>query len=291
MSWQEIAVPKYPKGDSDDAVSLTLMWVMAAGGADQPGRLWAGTLPGGLFRSDDKGDHWSLVTSLWDMEDRKKWFGGGADEPGIHSICVDPRNSSRSAVAVSCGGVWLTEDDGETWTVASKGMWAEYVPAEAKYDPVTQDPHCMAQCVSAPDTYWVQHHNAIFRCTDNLVSWHEVTDVPASNFGFPVAVHPKDPDTAWFVPALDDAARYPVDGKVVVTRTTDGGKSFEVFSEGLPQDNAFDLVYRHALAVDETGEVLAMGSTTGALWFSQNGGEDWDLINAHLPPVYAISFG
>ena len=185
----------------------------------------------------------------------------------------------------------MTEDDGENWTVGSQGMWAEYVPPEAKFDPVTQDPHLMVQCPAAPDTYWVQHHNGIFRCTDNLTSWHEVIDVPVSNFGFPVAVHPKDPDTAWFVPAKDDAARYPVDGKVVVTRTKDGGKSFEVFTEGLPQDNAFDLVYRHSLDVDDTGEALVFGSTTGSVWHSTDGGESWSLITAHLAPVYAVHFG
>ncbi len=290
-SWQELDPPKYPKGESDDAPSLKMIWTLAVGGPDQHGRLWAGTLPGGLFRSDDRGDTWTMVESLWNHPDRQKWFGGGADEPGIHSICVDPRSSKRVAVSVSCGGVWVSEDDGENWTIGSQGMWAEYVPPEAKYDPVTQDPHLMVQCAAAPDTYWVQHHNGIFRCTDNLTSWHEVTDVPVSNVGFPVAVHPKDPDTAWFVPAKDAAARYPVDGKVVVTRTKDGGKSFEVFTDGLPQDNAFDLVYRHSLNVDDAGENLVFGSTTGSVWYSTNGGESWSLITAHLAPVYAVHFG
>ena len=290
-NWEELDPPRYSKGDSEDAPSLKMIWTLASGGPDQPGRLWAGTLPGGLFRSDDHGDSWSLVAGLWNHPDRQRWFGGGADEPGIHSICVDPRSSQRVAVSVSCGGVWVTEDDGETWSIGSQGMWAEYVPPEAKFDPVTQDPHLMVQCPAAPDTYWVQHHNGIFRCIDNLTSWHEVTNVPVSNFGFPVAVHPKDPDTAWFVPAKDDAARYPVDGKVVVTRTRDGGKSFEVFTDGLPQDNAFDLVYRHSLDVDDSGKALVFGSTTGSVWHSTNGGESWSLITAHLPPVYAVCFG
>ncbi|NKB45324.1 MAG: exo-alpha-sialidase [Alphaproteobacteria bacterium] len=289
-SWQELDPPKYPKG-GDGAPSLVLLWTMAAGGPDQPGRLWAGTLPGGLFRSDDHGETWSMVESLWNMPDREKWFGGGTDVPGLHSICVDPRDSRRIAIAVSCGGTWVSEDDGESWRVCSHGMWAEYVPPEAKFDPVTQDPHIMVQCAAAPDVYWVQHHNGIFRCGDNLESWQEVTGVPVSNFGFAVAVHPHDPNTAWFAPALDDAARYPVDGKVVVMRTKDGGKSFDVIREGLPQNQAYDLVYRHGLAVDDTGNELLMGSTTGSLWFTADGADSWTLVNAHLPPVYAVKFG
>ena len=82
---------------------------MAAGGADQPGVLWAGTLPGGLFRSNDRGDSWELVRALWDVPQRSEWFGGGYDVPGIHSICVDPRNSDHVLVGVSCGGVWQTD--------------------------------------------------------------------------------------------------------------------------------------------------------------------------------------
>ncbi len=61
-------------------------------------------------------------------------------------------------------------------------------------------------------------------------------------------------------------------------------------SIGLPQENAFDLIYRHGLVVDETGERLAMGSTTGAVWTSDDGGDAWSLLSAHLPPVYALRF-
>jgi hypothetical protein len=169
-------------------------------------------------------------------------------------------------------------------------MRAAYMPPDLQNDPVIQDPHMVVQCASKPDVYWCQHHNGIFRSTDNLDSWQEITTAPVSNFGFAVAVHPKDPDTAWFVPANKDTDRIPVDGKIVVTRTRDGGKTFEELRRGLPQENAFDLIYRHALASDDSGNRLAMGSTTGSLWLSENGGEAWSLLSAHLPPIYAVHF-
>ncbi len=109
-------------------------------------------------------------------------------------------------------------------------------------------------------------------------------------FGFVVAVHPGDRDTAWFVPAVKDECRVPVDGRLVVTRTRDGGKSFEVLDRGLPT-NSWDLVYRHALDVDGSGERLAMGSTTGNLWVSEDGGEQWAQVSAHLPPIAQVAFG
>ena len=105
-----------------------------------------------------------------------------------------------------------------------------------------------------------------------------------------MAAHPRDPDTAWFVPAHSDERRIPVDGKVVVTRTRDGGASFETLSDGLPREHAYDLTFRHALDVDETGERLVFGSTTGSVWVSEDGGESWQTVSNHLPPVYAVRF-
>lgn len=300
-TWAECGTPAYPErpegAEPDrDALGreipwkLSLIWSLEAGGADEEGVLWCGTIPGGLFRSADGGDTWVLVRSLWDDARRREWFGGGYDYPGIHSITVDPRNARRVMVGVSCGGVWLSEDGGESWACRAEGMWAEYMPPERRNDPVIQDPHRLVQCRAQPDALWVQHHNGVFRSTDGARSWTEVSDVPPSNFGFAVAVHPRDPDTAWLVPAADDERRIPVDGKVVVTRTRDGGRSFEVLSKGLPQEHAYDLTYRHGLDVDEGGERLAFGSTTGSLWVSENGGDAWTAVSHHLPPVYCVRF-
>src|SRR5439155_9622605 len=109
---------------------------------------------------------------------------------------------------------------------------------------------------------WVQHHNGIFISSDEGRTFTEITGVEPSVFGFAVVVHPRDPDTGWFVPEIKDEERIPRDGKLVVTRTRDGGKSFDLLTKGLPQSHAYDIVYRHALAIDESAERLAVGSTT-----------------------------
>jgi photosystem II stability/assembly factor-like uncharacterized protein len=203
---------------------------------------------------------------------------------------VDPRNARHVAIGISCGGVWTTKDGGRSWAVGGSGMRAEFMPPERAFEPNIQDPHLLVQCGAQPDVMWVQHHNGIFRSTDRAASWTEITGVDPSTFGFPVAVHPKDPDTAWFVPAVKDEHRYPAGGRVVVNRTRDGGKTFETLTRGLPQEHAYDLVYRHALDVDETGTRLAFGSTTGSLWVSEDGGDSWQTISSHLPPIYAVRF-
>jgi photosystem II stability/assembly factor-like uncharacterized protein len=164
------------------------------------------------------------------------------------------------------------------------------MPPDQAGDPDVQDPHRMVQCPAAPDAMWIQHHNGIFRTTDGAKQWEEIREAGPSVFGFAVAVHPKNPDTAWFVPGIKDEARIPVDGKFVVTRTRDGGKSFDVLSDGLPGEHAYDMVFRHCLDIDAAGDRLAMGSTTGSLWVTENGGDQWQTVSNHLPPIYVVRF-
>lgn len=292
--WTEIAAPAYPPkpADSDDKVEWAVkqIWSLATGGPDQPGVLWAGTLPGGLFRSNDRGDSWHLVESLWNLPERSQWMGGGYDVPGIHSICVDPRNSRSVLVGVSCGGAWLTNDGGESWSSRARGMAATYMPPELAEVEAVQDPHRIVRCAGEPDKLWCQHHNGIWRSVDNGANWTEVRAAPLSNFGFATAVHPADGETAWFVPAEADSKRIPPRAALAVTRTIDGGQSFTAWRGGLPQHHCYDLVYRHGLAVSDDGQLLLMGSTTGGAWLSEDGGGQWQTISTTLPPIYAVSF-
>ena len=291
-TWEELPAPAYPPAPEGaaEAPALDMIWTLAAGGPDAPGELWAGTLPGGLFRSRDRGASWRLVEPLWSKPERSEWFGGGYDHPGIHSILVDPRDPARLTVGISCGGVWKSDDRGETWRLAGQGLRAAFMPPERAYDPNIQDPHLIAACAGAPDAVWCQHHNGMFRSIDGGGTFAEIDPPAPSAFGFAVAAHPADPLTAWFAPAVKDECRVPVDGRLVVTRTRDGGASFETLSEGLPADASYDLIYRHALVVDGSGTRLAMGSTTGNLWVSDSAGEAWEQVAGHLPPIAQVAF-
>jgi hypothetical protein len=291
VGWREVVAPAFPKAaDAAAAPAVDMVWALEAGGPAEPGRIWAGTLPAALFRSEDRGESWRLVDSLWDRPERKDWMGGGYDHPGLHSILVDPRDPRRLTVAISTGGVWRSADGGATWALGGRGLRQDHVPPERTFDPGFQDPHRLAACAAAPDVVWCQHHNGIFRSTDAAASFTEIEGVRPAVFGFAVAAHPADPDTAWFVPAIRDERRVPVDGRLVVTRTRDGGRSFEALGRGLPEHDCFDLVYRHALDVDATGEHLAMGSTTGHLWLGEEGGARWRRIAGNLPPIAQVRF-
>ncbi|HEY0877348.1 MAG TPA: exo-alpha-sialidase [Zeimonas sp.] len=290
-TWQEVAAPVYPAqpaGAGEDVEwKLQQIWALAGKGED----VWAGTLPGGLFRSRDAGQSWQLNEALWNDPRRREWMGGGYDAPGLHSIVLDARGEGpgrRMLVGVSTGGVWASDDDGASWTLVGRGLRAEYMPPERAHDEIAQDVHRLAACAAQPEVVWCQHHNGMFRSTDAGRTWREITGVPLSSFGFAVAADPNDPQRAWFAPAVADLRRVPVDAAFAVLRTDDGGQTFRVLREGLPQSHCYDLVYRHCLDVGGDGRTLMMGSTTGTLWASADGGERWQTISMSLPPIAAV---
>lgn len=288
-SWHEVSAPSYPMvEDAEEGDSLELIWSLEYASSN-PMKLWAGTIPGGLFYSGDGGENWSLNENLWTQKKEQKWFGGGFSNAGIHSICVDARDNNHITLGVSVAGVYVSTDGGESWLNKSKGMRAEYMPPDQQFDPKRQDPHKLMVAPSDKSRLWAQHHNGIFLSSDGSENWTEIENVSPSTFGFALAVHPHDADMAWFVPAIKDECRIPVDAKMVVNRTNDAGESFQTLSNGLPQ-NSFDLVYRHGLDIDDSGDKLLMGSTTGNVWFSSDQGDTWDTVSNTLPPVYAVRF-
>ena len=284
-TWQEVESPKFPEGEEvkeGQPATLSYVWAMQHVG----NTLWLGTVPGGLFKTEDNGGTWELNRPLWDDPVRKThWFGGGMRDPGIHSIVVDQRDDKHMFIGISCAGVYETHDSGNSWHVRNKGLRADFLPDP--YADIGHDPHLLVACPSSPDHLWQQNHCGIFKSEDGAASWTEVSEKEGpARFGFAVAVDEKDPLRAWVVPGISDEIRIAVDGSLCVCRTDDGGKTWNAFRHGLPQEASFDIVYRHALGYN--GNQLVFGSTTGNLFHSQDAGESWEVVSNYLPMVYAV---
>lgn len=298
-------LPEADKPTAYKDASLLKVWVLAFGGADQPGVIHAGTLPGGLFTSQDGGETWELNWPLWNHESRggdltagdatsrNQWGGTpaaaayGEFVPGIHSVVVDPRDSKRMLVAVSCAGVLETRDGGASWQGRNKGMTNDYLP-----DPAAEwghDPHFITLCPGQPDWVWQQNHSGVFASQDGAKTWRKVSRPEAGvHFGFPVAADDRDGKTAWLVPARGDDQRMTLDAGLFVARTQDGGETWQTFRKGLPQEHTYDIVYRHAL--DASGDTVCFGSTTGNVYVSEDRGESWRCVGNNLPPVHSVRF-
>lgn len=293
QSWTEVAPPKYPEGATTPLTkkpaSLRYVYSLAPGRGQEPGRLYLGTVPGGLFVSEDEGASWRLLTGLWDHPTRERWGQAGKDfdEPGLHSVLVDPRDPRRLLVGISSAGVMGSSDGGETWEPRNVGLKNTYLPDG--WAEVGHDPHFVMACEREPDVVWQQNHCGVFRSTNGGKSWTDIGQPGGPvNFGFPIAADAQDPLRAWVVPATSDDKRYAVDGALCVGRTEDGGKSWTILREGLPQEGCFDVAYRHGL--DVRGDLLAFGTTTGNLYFSADRGESWRALGTNFPPINSVRF-
>ncbi len=295
-TFEPVEAPKYaPDAEIKPGKPAVLryLWCLAPGHADEPETLYVGTEPGGLFATHDDGASFQIVEGLWNHPSRQEqWMGGGRDEPGIHSVLVDPRDARRMLVAISTAGVFETRDRGATWTPRNVGLEAPYLPDP--HPEVGHDAHLIQWCAKKPDVVWQQNHSGIFRSTDGAMKWKAVHEKERQSkrrlafFGFPIAADAEDPKTAWIVPADADQRRQAIDGTLRVMRTEDGGKSWIDLRRGLPAERAYDIVYRHAL--DVRGDELAFGSTTGNVYWSENRGDAWHELGHNFPPVYCVRF-
>jgi len=292
ITWKEAGIPSYKNyfHRKDKPATLKRLWVMHHAGADNPGGLWLGTEPGGLFFSSDHGNSWALIESLWNHPSRlddNQWFGAGKDYPFIHSILVDPRDSNCIYIGVSCAGVFKTTDSGQTWHAKNSGLVATYLPNPTAE--VGHDPHRMLFCASYPDILWQQNHCGIFRTEDGAESWINVSGKNAfPSYGFALSVDEMDPQKAWVIPAQSDEVRLPHGLKLTICKTTTGGKDWVAINNGLPLSYCFDLVLRHAFV--KKNATLAFGTNNGNLFISDDSGENWETVAQHLATINGLTF-
>ncbi|RYG89524.1 exo-alpha-sialidase [Loktanella sp. IMCC34160] len=257
------------------------------------GTVYAGTKPANLLASADNGATWARVDGLTDHPSRPDWHGGAAGLV-LHTIVSDPTDPAKMWIGISAAGVFATEDGGKTWDRRNRLSNAEACqhhdhPA-APRDGETG--HCVHNMVQAPggDVLYQQNHHGVYRSSDGGRSWDDVTEGLPSTFGFPIAVHPRDPQTVWTLPLNGDTqGRFPPDAKAAVWKSSDGGQSWAAKRDGLPQEACFFTVLRQAMANDRAEPAgVYFGTNTGSVFVSPDEGETWIEAARHLPTVLSV---
>jgi photosystem II stability/assembly factor-like uncharacterized protein len=300
-TWQEASrPPMFPKASAGETPRVVeqVFWI-SPGHADEPGSWYAGTSPEALFRSDDGGDTWQPVSGWNDHPRWAEWASG--DQEGtpdgnpLHSVCIDPRDPAHMYLATSSGGVFESTDRGGDWRPLNGNVEANFLPGQEGHTPeFGQDTHCLAMHPQDPDVLYQQNHCGIYRLDRPGEVWERIGNAmprEVGDIGFPIALHPRRPDTAWVFP-MDGSDVWPrtsPGGRPAVYVTRDGGKSWGRQDAGLPREQAWYTVKRQCMATDGREPLgVYWGTTSGEVWASNDEGGQWTQLAAHLPHIYSI---
>jgi photosystem II stability/assembly factor-like uncharacterized protein len=297
-TWNEASRP--PAFASPDALgrSLNAVFWLTPGHASEQGTWYAGGSPQGLFRSEDGGDTWEPVAGWNDHPMFETWAEwpeqGTPDGSMLHSVIVDPRDARHLYIGLSGGGVFESTDGGADWRPLNAGCAADFLP-----DPAAEfghDPHTVRLHPRMPDRLYQQNHCGIYRIDRPADKWERIGDnMPreVGDIGFPIELHPRDPDTAWVFPmdGTDVWPRTSPDGRPSCFVTRDAGSTWTRLDAGMPEQ-AWWTIKRQAAAVDGDDPVgIYFGTTSGEVWASRDEGATWAALVRHLPEIYTVEYG
>jgi photosystem II stability/assembly factor-like uncharacterized protein len=270
----------------DVPASVARVWQLVPGA--EPEVVYAGTEPGAVFRSTDSGETFMLERGLWDHPHRPSWNAGYGGQ-AFHTVLPHPTDAGSVTAALSTGGVYQTLDGGASWEPRNKGIRADFMPEDQRYPEFGQCVHKVARHPSRPERLYAQNHGGGYRSDDEGATWHSIADGLPSDFGFPIVVHPHEPDTVYVFPLAGAEGRFPPDGRARVWRSRDAGETWTALGDGGLPDAFYVGVMRDALCTDDHSSAgLYFGARNGSVWASADGGETWREIAENLPDVMVV---
>jgi tRNA A-37 threonylcarbamoyl transferase component Bud32 len=274
---------KFPE---DCGTSLKNIWQVCLGRESEPDTMYCGVEPAALFVSRDAGLSWALVRGLFNHQHRPRWRPGNGGLC-LHTIVLDPVTPQRMYVAISAGGVYRTDDGGETWEARNQGIRVAFQPE--RNPEFGQCVHKMVLHPARPERLFLQHHWGLYRSDDFAESWKSISNGVPSDFGFAMTTHPRDPNCVYILPIESDQFRCTPEGRLRVYRTRNAGASWEPMSHGLPQKGAYQTILRDAMVTDSLDPAgIYFGTRSGELFASTDEGKNWKMILNGLPSIVCV---
>ena len=292
-TWQSSSSgPRFSDGDR----TVSKVWHLMPGRAEEPGVVYAGVEPAALFKSENGGDTWSEVMGLSNHPTRPEW------QPGLGGLCLnslilDASRPERMWVGISAAGVFGTEDGGASWSPMNQGVRADFFPDP--FPEFGQCPHKVLGHRAVSDVLYQQNHCGVFRSNSGGADWKDITGDLPSRFGMVLGVHATDPGTIYVIPedkaigeVIGGGMRVVTDAQFRVFRSRNAGDDWEPLTKGLPQKRAYLHVMREGMATDSLDPCgVYVGTSTGQLFYSRDEGDSWELLLDFLPPINSVDCG
>jgi photosystem II stability/assembly factor-like uncharacterized protein len=277
-----------PAFAADDGRTLKNIWSLAEGG-DSTDYL-CGVEPAALFRSDDGGNNWEKVPGITDHAHARQWM------PGNGGLCLHTivQHDGVLHLGISTGGHYASRDGAQSFTPENAGVGAGFMPD--RFPEYGQCVHKIAAHPDRPERLYMQNHGGfpddpslgVLRSDDGGRSWTSIAKGLPSDFGFPIAVHPHNPDAVYVVP-LEGATRTCPGARPAVWRSENAGDKWQQLTTGLPKKDAWFTVLRDGMTLDDSRRPSVwFGTTTGQLWRGRDGGESFECLATSLPPIHCV---
>ena len=246
-------------------------------------RVYAGTQPVSLFRSDDLGLHWRELSAIGAVPGTEKWtFPPPPHHAHTKSLTFVPGYDDLIYACIEQGALLKSTDGGLTWLELD----SYYDPADRWY----RDIHRLVVLPSNPDCLMMASGMGLYRSKDAGRTWEKRTGFDF-RIGYPdhIILSPDDERTIFLSGSHEDPSTWRkshhANAAVMVSR--DGGDTWTESGEGLP-DNARPNIEAMNMAVWPGGFMLFVGNTDGEVYASEDSARTWRQIGAGFAPVSKV---
>jgi len=236
------------------------------------GTVYAGLIPAGLWMSKDQGETWSEVPALAEAPNHEAWSAPWGI-PLLSCVATHPKDPKTIFCGVEVGGVYRTRDAGKSWVDVD-------IP-----DP---DIHSIQVCPAKQERLYVTTGTGGFCSDDEGFGWRRMGTGNANQYTMGLAAHPSEADRVIVSAAIGPPPtwRGPEGARCDVYLSTDAGRRFRTVVKGLVGG-----VRRKALVINsKVPSEIVFGTSTGELYYSNDGGESFDEMGTDLGDLRTIVF-